>query len=322
MRKWFKAILITVLLAGGVIVCVIRWQAWFGMPEEPKWTGDSLSYQFPTFAADTVPGFIYTERGWQDIVKPSSLELLVLGDIHNKLLSADYNSLAARVPDAEVVVQVGDWLHRGQEYYHQLLMREWTNSALCGLPIIACPGNHEYSKGIHKALSPVWLSAFPQPDNGPAGVPGKHYYIDFPKLRLISIDTNPLTRIQYLTRTLTWLRTVMNGANGRYIVVIMHHPVYSAAKGRFNSLIYATFRCPLGEADLVLAGHDHSYMRKTPFVVLNTAGHGKPQRFHYTPDVTDSVPTYSVLSVNDSLCFKAYRMSDGVAIDSLYVKHN
>ena len=77
-------------------------------------------------------------------------------------------------------------------------------------------------------------------------------------MRCIVIDTNPLTRTVWLTRTLTWLREAMYGAGGRYTVVLMHHPVLSPAEGRFNPLEYATFRHALGDADLVLAGHDHS----------------------------------------------------------------
>jgi 3',5'-cyclic AMP phosphodiesterase CpdA len=153
-------------------------------------------------------------------------------------------------------------------------------------------------------------------------VPGKHYYVDFRHLRYIVIDSNPLVRLVYLTRTLTWLREAMSTAGDRYVVVMMHHPVLSPAKGRFNAEIYAAFRRVLGEADLVLAGHDHSYMRRSPFVVLNTSGPLKQQRFHYTPEKTDTVQTYGVLSIADSAKFIVYRLSDGAALDSLYVKHH
>ena len=339
MRKWVKIVIPSLLLAAGVVICIVRWQAWFGMPAEPQWTGDTLHYEFPTFARDSLNGFVPSEQGWQDTISPESLDILVLGDIHNRLQGEDYDSLAARVPQADAVIQVGDWLHRGQEYYHLLLLREWTQSDLCGLPIINCPGNHEYTKGLQKTLSDVWSETFPQPDNGPVNVPGKSYYIDFPSVRIIAIDTNPMTRLVYLTRTLTWLRQLMNSAGDRYIVVIMHHPVLSVAKGRFNSLIYAIFRHALGEADLVIAGHDHSYMRRTPFVVLNTAGKDKKQRFRFTPDKVDTVPVYGVLTVNgsersnsvsgltsnspkDGLRFTVHRLSDGMQIDSLYVTHH
>lgn len=306
MKKWSRYIILALLLAGGVVLCAVRWQAWFGMPPEPKWTGDTLSYSFSIAEKEDLP---------------ESLNILVLGDIHSRLTQADYDTLAARVPQADVVAQTGDWLERGQEYYYQLLLREWTASRLYGLPVIACPGNHEYSKGLAKTLSPVWAREFIHPDNGP-DVPGSSYFVDFPQLRFIVIDTNPLTRTVHLTRTLTWLRDAMYTAGDRFIVVMMHHPVLSPAKGRFNPLIYTNFRHALGEADLVIAGHDHSYMRRTPFVVMNTAGKPKPQHLGFSAEVTDTVPVYGVLTADSILAFKVYHLEDGQIIDSLYVKHD
>ena len=326
MRKWINIALITLLLAGGVVLCVIRWQAWFSMPAEPLWTGDTLDYVFPSYSeAVFQQSGLSADDSLRSSNRRDTLVVLVLGDIHNRLQREDYDTLAARVPQADVLAQSGDWLDRGQNYYYQLLLREWTNSDLYGLPVIVCPGNHEYSKGLNKSISPVWEHAFPHPNNGPVAVPGASYYVDLPHTRFIVIDTNPLTRLVNLTRTLTWLRRTMNEADGRFIVVMMHHPVLSAGKGRFNALIYATFRHALGEADLVIAGHDHSYMRYSPFVVLNAAGRFKPQHTHFRPEATDSVPTYSVIAITDSLPelrFKTYRLSDGIAIDSLYVKHH
>lgn len=314
MRKWVNIIIVSLLLAGIAVLCVLRWQVWFGEPTPPVWEGDSLSYRFPTI-----------EETWRDTVTPESLDLLVLGDIHNRLNQADYDTLAARVPQADAVLQLGDWLDRGQDYYRQSILHEWTQSALFGTPVIACPGNHEYSKGIVKSLSPVWSETFVHPQNGPKAVPGASYYIDLDAMRLIVIDTNPLDRLVYLTRTLTWLHTLMNETGDRYIVVVMHHPVLSAGKGRFHPLIYGTFRYALGQADLVLAGHDHSYMRRTPFVVLNTAGKTKPQHTHLKAEATDSVPAYGLLSLNtklSTLTFTVYRLDDGAVIDSLYVHHD
>ena len=112
--------------------------------------------------------------------------------LQKTLTSADYDTLAARVPQAEAIAQAGDWMDRGQEYYYQLLLHEWMNSALYGMPVIACPGNHEYTKSIPKELSSVWHKAFTVPLNGPATVPGVSYYVDFPHLRFIVLDTNPL----------------------------------------------------------------------------------------------------------------------------------
>lgn len=319
MRKWIRFIVIMLLLAGGAAVCAIRWQAWFSMPAEPHWQGDTIDYVFP-----------YPTTQWSDSIAANQKEftMLVLGDIHNRFMQADYDTLAARVPEVDAVAQAGDWMERGQEYYRQVLLREWTNSALSGLPVIACPGNHEYSKGINKTISPVWERTFSYPHNGPVGVSGVSYYMDLPEVRFIIIDTNPLVHLVDLTRTLTWLRVAMNEADHRFIVVMMHHPVLSAGKGRYNPLIYVAFRHALNDADLVIAGHDHSYMRREHFTVLNTAGKPKPQQMSFIPDVTDTVPAYGVLRISDlnaptsNLRFNVYRMDDASLIDSLYVNHD
>ncbi len=329
MRKWIKIAIWTLLLAVGVVICVVRWQAWFGIPDEPVWTGDSLSFRFNTFGQDSVPGFVCTQEGWRDTLSPQSLDILVLGDIHNRLSQADYDTLSARVPYADAVAQVGDWMDRGQEYYHQLLLREWTASGLAGIPVINCPGNHEYNKHLRKGLDVDWCSWFDHPDNGPVDQIGTTYYVDFPQLRFIVIDTNPLNRTVYLTRTLTWLREAMNSAGGRYTVVMMHHPVISNAKGRSNPLLYATFRRALGQTDAVFAGHDHSYMRRMPFIVLNTAGKNKPMKERHKAEITDEAPVYSIISIPSAdteagapMVIRTYHLSDGKMIDSIYVDHN
>lgn len=331
MRRWVKIIIPTVLLAGGAILCAIRWQAWFGMPAEPRWTGDTINYVFPSYSEAVLQqSSLAASDSLRSSYHKDNIVVLVLGDIHSKLTEAQYDTLAARVPEANVVAQVGDWLERGQDYYYQLLLREWTSSNLYGLPVITTPGNHEYSKGLIKRVSPTWQKGFPHPLNGPAGVPGESYYVDLPQLRFIVIDTNPLNRLMYLTRTLTWLCEQQKNAEDRFVVVMMHHPVLSPAKGRIHPLIYCTFRYALGQADLVLAGHDHSYMRRTPFVVMNTSGKPKQQRRLDFADATDTIPVYGVLTIEKSkisnlkskMEFTIHRLSDGVQIDSLYVTHD
>ena len=309
MRRWLKIAIPSLLLAGGAVLCAIRWQAWFGMPAEPKWNGETIDYVFPSPITDDQSPIANDND--------SCLTFLVLGDIHSRLTRTDYDTLAARVPQADALVQIGDWMDRGQNYYYQLLVREWTNSALNGLPVIACPGNHEYTKGLDKQLSAVWEHAFPHPDNGPVGVPGASYFLDMPSVRFIIIDTNPLVRMVHLTRTLTWLDNALKTADGRFTVVLMHHPVLSVGKGRANVLVYTTFRYTLGQADLVLAGHDHSYMRRAPFVVLNTAGKTKTQKFHYTPEVADTVAVYGVL-----MELRIFNLENGKLLDSLHVNHD
>ena len=46
MRRWVKILFLLFLLAGGAIICAIRWQAWFGMPAEPHWNGDTIGHLY------------------------------------------------------------------------------------------------------------------------------------------------------------------------------------------------------------------------------------------------------------------------------------
>ena len=325
MRRKTKIATLILLLAGSAILCAVRWQAWFGIPEEPLWTGEKQTYQFHTFEAGTVHGFTHTEDGWTNTSTPHSLDILFFGDIHNNLTTTDYNQIAQRHPEIDIVAQAGDWLERGQSYYYQALLKEWIPSKLSKLPVINCPGNHEYRKGICKSLPNEWYTWFPHPQNGTIDHKGSMYYIDFPQLRFIVIDTNPLNRIVYLTRTLTWVQQAINTTGDRHIIVMMHHPVLSAAKGRFNSLIYTFLRHPLGKTDLVISGHDHSYMRHMPFVVLNSAGKPKtPKQYkHLTIEEQTIEPIYSILSfpTHQTPILRTYRISDGYMIDSCYVHH-
>ena len=360
MRRWVKITIPSVLLAAAVILCAVRWQAWFVMPEEPQWTGDTIEYAFPAPITNnqspiTNPQSPITNHQSPIINHQLPITFLVLGDIHSNLSREDYNLLAQRVPNADAVIQTGDWLERGQFYYQQQLFREWTNSDLNGLPVIVCPGNHEYSKGLGSTLSPVWQETFQNPkssisnlqssidslpfERGAGGVStnppspsidGVHYYVDFPSLRLIVIDTNPIDRIVEMTRLLTWVRQAMYEAGDRFVVVLMHHPVISAAKGRFNPAVYGTFRLALSKADLVISGHDHLYMRKGPFVVMNTAGPAKQPRTKLTADVKYALPVYGVLTIDQSpitnhqssMEFRVYRLDNGEILDSLHVSHD
>ena len=43
MQRKIKLIILASLLVGGAVVCAIRWKAWFAIPPEPKWEGDTIT---------------------------------------------------------------------------------------------------------------------------------------------------------------------------------------------------------------------------------------------------------------------------------------
>lgn len=269
--KVFRWILILLLLAGGAVLCSIRWQAWFGNPSEPAFKGDTLAYRFACFGDDSVPGFVQTEQGWQDTIEPSVLRIILFGDIHNQMDSADYAEVLVRHDSIDCYAQLGDWMERGYFYYEQQLYHQLAGTGMEALPVINCPGNHEYYKGLVRTLPERWTNMFRHPQNGPVRFAGTTYYVDFPQLRFIVLNTNGLQRLSDYTIVNTWLKKALRTAGDRYTLVMMHHPVYSSGKGRINLAIWLTFHWTLQEADVVFAGHDHSYAQRGHFINTNSS---------------------------------------------------
>ena len=255
MRRWIGWIIILCILAGGATTCAIRWEAWFGNPPEPEYNEPIIAHQFITFDNDSVSSALQRD----------TLSFLLLGDIHNSLTNSDMSLLSERHPDIQFWAQMGDWMERPYMYYEQLMYQSLLGTGLDSLPIVAIPGNHEYLKGVVKTLPEKWKSIFPNPQNGPARFLGTTYYVDFPQLRFIALDTDGLHRVSDYTQVAFWLKKTLREAGNKFTIVMMHHPVYSTAKGRQNPLMWLTFYDAMREADVVFSGHDHNYARRTEY---------------------------------------------------------
>ena len=253
MRRWIGWIIILCILAGGATTCAIRWEAWFGNPPEPEYNEPIIAHQFITFDNDSV----------SNALQRDTLSFILLGDIHNSLTNSDMSLLSERHPDIQFWAQMGDWMERPYMYYEQMIYQSLLGTRLDSLPIIAIPGNHEYLKGVVKTLPEQWKTIFPNPQNGPARFLGTTYYVDFPQLRLIALDTDGLHRVSDYTQVAFWLKNNLRNAGKKFTVVMMHHPVYSFAQGRSNPLMWLAFHSAMREADIVFSGHDHNYARHT-----------------------------------------------------------
>ena len=253
MRRWIGWIIILCILAGGATTCVIRWEAWFGNPPEPEYNEPIIAHQFITFDNDSV----------SNALQRDTLSFLLLGDIHNSLTNSDMSLLSERHPDIQFWAQMGDWMERPYLCYEQMMYQSLLGTRIDSLPIVAIPGNHEYLKGVVKTLPNHWKTIFPNPQNGPARFLGTTYYVDFPYLRLITIDTDGLHRVSDYTQVAFWLKNNLRNAGKKFTVVMMHHPVYSFAQGRSNPLMWLAFHSAMREADVVFSGHDHNYARHT-----------------------------------------------------------
>ena len=325
MKKIIGWIIGLCLLAGGATVCAIRWEAWFGNPPEPEWTGEKITHQFMTMNNDSVLRTLQRD----------TLSFLLLGDIHNSLTNDQMAALSQRHSDIQFWAQMGDWMERPYLCYEQMMYQSLLGTRFDSLPIIAIPGNHEYLKGIVKNLPEHWKTIFPNPQNGPARFLGTTYYVDFPHLRLIALDTDGLHRMSDYTQVAFWLKQSLTNAKDKHTVVIMHHPVFSTAQGRQNLLIWLSFYGILREADVVFSGHDHNYARRTvkykerfwvkqqPTLFIGTNASKKmyavKEKVNYECSFSGE-PVYEyVVVTKDTLSIYTYNLHSGELIDEVKI---
>ena len=327
MRRWIGWIIVLCLLAGGATTCAIRWEAWFGNPPEPEWTEPIITHPFKTFNNDSVLRALQRD----------TLSFLLLGDIHNSLTNDQMAALSERHSDIQFWAQTGDWMERPYLCYEQMMYQSLLGTRLDSLPIVAIPGNHEYLKGVVKTLPEHWKTIFPNPQNGPARFLGTTYFVDFPYLRLIAIDTDGLHRMSDYTQVAFWLKKTLREAGDKFTIVMMHHPVYSTAKGRQNPLMWLTFYGAMREADVVFSGHDHNYARRTEyykerfwkkeeptvFIATNASNKKYPIRENTKYDSSFSgEPIYEYIQVTPSaLYIHTYKVLSGELLDEVIISN-
>ncbi len=347
-RQIVRAISLSAILIAAVILCVVRWNVWFGNPpEQPytpqqqphnitltygeqansqriiSWRADTLQHN-PTLLLINPTGEEYSysptdtlicsragkavfyrvrltdltageyrysivqndsATDWYSFeVTPLKETIFALfGDVQNELGGSSemiFHNVDSLFPQTDFWAFAGDIIERPTDAYWQYWYGTMKNIPLCK-PIIAATGNHEYLKGIIKTIDPRWTSIFGNPDNGPDMAKEKSYYIDFPDMRFIVIDTDGLYLLSHYTKTSAWLRRVSQNNGKKWNILMLHHPIYSAGAGRENIILNFALRNSVKNIDLVIQGHDHSYARRfsrrdsvpvTPtFVVTTTA---------------------------------------------------
>jgi hypothetical protein len=195
----------------------------------------------------------------------STYSFIYIGDVQDSINGVSgklFHRASAEQPDAAFIMFIGDMIERP----HDIYWGEWFRAGgnlFRTIPVIATPGNHEYHKGLIQQIDQRWMAHFSFPQNGPPDFLGRVCYWDYQQTRFISLDTNGIQSLPSALEQRKWLKSVLENTHQRWIVIMMHHPVYSTSRGRDYFYLRALFK-PLFDqynVDLVLAGHDHSYGR-------------------------------------------------------------
>jgi len=193
------------------------------------------------------------------------ISFIYLGDAQNGI--RDHWSRLIRQaykhqPQAAFSLHAGDLINRHDNEF------EWGEWFQAGgfihatIPSIMTPGNHEYGKD--EQLSPQWRPQFNLPLNGPKGLEETCYQVNYPNLKVISLNAEQIEESPYLKqKQVEWLDSLLANDPKEWTVITIHHPFYSTKDNRDNADLRKHFK-PLMDkykVDLVLQGHDHAYGR-------------------------------------------------------------
>ena len=267
----------------------------------------------------------------------SIFSFLYFGDVQDSVNGKTgeiFHKAAENLPNAAFMVFIGDIVERP----HNAYWAEWFRAGgklFKTIPVIATPGNHEFYKGLIQKLDERWSAHFSIPQNGPPNFHESACYWDYQNTRFISIDSNGIQTIPSALEQRRWLKSVLESTKQKWIIVIMHHSLYSTTRGHDYFYLRTLFK-PLFDkykVDLILSGHDHVYGRASH--IPNKAEKGKQGPVyvvsHTSPkfydigfsDKMDKMATntamYQLFDVSrDSIRFRAFTF-DGTYFDGLTI---
>jgi 3',5'-cyclic AMP phosphodiesterase CpdA len=233
-------------------------------------------YYHEALIDDLKPGYHYVYRvgsdsfwsEWFQITMPNPkkepITFIYFGDAQNEVKSKWSRIIREAyhtVPKVDFMLHAGDLINR---YNRDLEWSEWFNAGgfiHSMVPSIMTPGNHEYRS---LKLSPQWQPQFNLPLNGPKGLEETCYEINYPNLKVISLDSEHFgEETPFKDLQVPWLDSILTNNPRTWTVITLHYPLYSTKPERDNVAIREALK-PIfdkHQVDLVLQGHDHAYGR-------------------------------------------------------------
>jgi len=242
---------------------------------EPVISSNHHSYVFTGLKEGT--NYMYrvgTEGNWSEWLEFSTanndnkVSFIYFGDPQNDIKS-QWSRIVRKAyrnyPDCDFMLYAGDIINTAGS---DLQWDEWfkAGSFIYGsVPQILTPGNHDYDELV---LDPHWNAQFTQESNGPKGLEGTCFFVDYENLKIISFDSAAEGELEdengyALLSQKAWLDSVLTANTREWVILTTHLPFYSPKESRDNKLLRKHFQ-PIIEkhgVDMVLTGHDHSYGR-------------------------------------------------------------
>jgi len=248
--------------------------------------------------------------------KPQPFSFLYFGDVQYDIYSQWSRIIRAAflaAPEARFMIFAGDLVDDRNS------ARQWDEWYKAGgwimamVPSVPVAGNHEYGNSVQsgRTFSKYWQPQFALPKLGRKDLDETVYYVDFQGVRVVALNSN--LEIKYQAE---WLENLLAQNPNRWTIVAMHHPIFSAAKGRNNHKLIEYWK-PVFEkynVDLVLQGHDHIYARgrghcsksedcQGPVYITSVSGPGMYHldRTNWMDRAAENTQLFQVISISDDI---------------------
>ena len=281
--------------------------------------------------------------------QPAPFSFIYFGDAQNDILSRWSRTVRMAyqtVPDAAFMLHCGDLVdhaHNDNEWSQWFKAGGFLHAQITGIPVL---GNHEYVGSFRaqgeKTKSILWNPQFNLPieKSLPESLHKTCYTVDYQGARIIVLNSNKHQKEQT-----EWFKAQLERPGAQWLIVAFHHPLFPPA-GRVyfddelrNEWLQLITRY---NVDLLLQGHDHSYLRGTlplidqidSFQTLVVTSVSGPKQY---PSQTDSAESFSEegfnedrrgengqlfqpISINgDTLTYRCY-LADGELYDEVVIR--
>lgn len=241
--------------------------------EEPRISAHYFSAKIPGLTPGTKYVYRVGSEGfwteWHQVQMPDvnaeKVSFVYFGDAQNDLKSMWSRVIREAyktIPTVDFMLHAGDLINR---HDRDIDWGEWFYAGSyihATVPSVMTPGNHEYGKGV--VLSPQWRPQFNLPLNGPKGLEETCYVVNYPNLKVVSLDAEQIDESPYyLERQAQWLDSILTKDPRKWTAITFHYPVFSTKPNRDNEKLRSRFK-PIFDkhkVDIVLQGHDHAYGR-------------------------------------------------------------
>ncbi len=197
------------------------------------------------------------------------------------------------MPDADFYTHLGDYVNdcTQEEWDFFFEKFDFVNSQTTHVPVA---GNHDGN--ITNKLNFFWFNNMFNTNNpyGSNVNEGTYYSFDYGNAHIAVLNTNEIYPIS--TQQTNWLRNDMRASDAQWKIVLMHRAAYSAGKNLIkpDTIMMREILLPLFDElniDLVMAGHDHVYMRTE-----QVYGDQKVENVEYVTEMFNGVETTFALN--------------------------